>query len=191
VRLGVIAARVHTRYNRRVNIAKPIKESDLAALEASGFWNNVAKGGPDECWPWIGTVSDKGYGKHFSGGGEHRAHRVAFALGKNTALPGVVMVCHRCDNRVCANPNHLFIGLADDNNKDARAKGRAVTPRGLSNGNGKLSDAQVWEVVASSESGAAISRRLGVSQALVSMIRSRKRRAVVGTAGVEPATFRV
>lgn len=102
------------------------------------------------------------------------------------------MVCHRCDNPACVNPNHLFIGTAVDNNQDARAKGRAVTPRATKNGNGKLSDAQILDVIQSQESGTAVARRLGVSPALVSMVRSgQRRKMLVGDAGVEPATFRV
>lgn len=163
----------------------------MPRLQSSEFWSNVAKGVGDACWTWIGTISDHGYGRFFLDGTEHKAHRIAFALGKNTALPGVVMVCHRCDNRVCVNPAHLFIGLAEDNNRDARDKGRTFTPRALHNGNGKLSDEQVAEVLASTEKGNAIARRLAVSPALISMIRSRQRRQVVGDAGVEPAAFRV
>lgn len=175
----------------RVNTAIPISENDLRALRATDFWAGARVGQTDDCWPWLGRVTGKGYGRFDFDGTELRAHRVAFALGKNTALPGVVMVCHRCDNTRCVNPEHLFIGLAADNNEDAAAKGRVVAPRGLRNGNGKLSDERVAEVLTSAESGAAIARRLGVSQSLVSMIRNSKRRQMVGDAGVEPATFRV
>jgi hypothetical protein len=172
-------------------IAKHISEPDLPNLAASDFWDNVRQGAPDECWPWIGSLTDKGYGRFFLDGVEHRAHRVAFALGKNTAVPGVVMVCHRCDNRPCANPGHLFIGLAVDNNGDARDKGRTYTQRGMRNGNGKLSDEQVAHILGSAESGAALARRLKVSPALVSMIRSGQRRNVVGGTGIEPVTSTV
>ena len=174
-----------------MNTAKPIHENEIPALRDAGFWDGVRRGTQGECWEWLGATSEKGYGRFEFGGATHRAHRIAFVLGKNTALPGVVMVCHRCDNPACVNPDHLFIGLAEDNNNDARAKGRGVTPRGTRNGNGKLTDEQVAEVQASRETGAAIARRMGVSPALVSMVRSGQRRQVVGTAGVEPATFRV
>lgn len=170
---------------------KHIAAGDLPAFEDGGFWALVDRRGPDECWRWTGALTDGGYGRFMIDGREMRAHRVAFALGYSTPLPGIVMVCHRCDRPACCNPRHLFIGLALDNNADAKEKGRNVAPRALRNGNGKLSDAQVLEIATSGESGAAIARRMGVSPALVSMIRSGKRRGVVGDAGVEPATFRV
>ena len=172
--------------------AKHISEADLGPLRDSEFWSSVEHAKNSECWEWTGTRNEMGYGRFFLGRNEYRAHRVAFAIGKDTALPGVVMVCHRCDNPSCVNPSHLFIGVAADNNADRAAKGRSAVPRALANGNGKLSDEQVSMVLTSAESGAAIARRLGVSTALVSMIRTgRRRQKLVGDAGVEPATFRV
>lgn len=171
--------------------AKHIADGDLQSLERAGFWDRVQRADEASCWPWDGPLNDGGYGRFILPAGEHRAHRVAFALGRRTPLPSVVMVCHRCDNPACCNPAHLFIGLAEDNNADARVKGRHVAPSALRNGNAKLSDDQVREVLVSRETGAAVARRLGVSPALVSMIRSGRRREMVGDAGVEPATFRV
>lgn len=171
--------------------AKNITESDLATLDVDDFWTHATRGDKRACWPWAGAVSDHGYGRYFRSGVEYRAHRVAFSLGKNTGLPGIVMVCHRCDNPLCVNPDHLFIGTALDNNRDAREKGRALTPTATRNGNGKLSDEQVEQIRVSPVAGATVARQFGVSPALVSMIRRGHRRQVVGDAGVEPATFRV
>ena len=171
--------------------AKHISDSDRIALDASDFWSRVSRGTDNECWPWTGTLTDNGYGRFVSPRGEHRAHRIAYALGYSTPVPSVVMICHRCDNRRCCNPRHLFIGAAADNNADARAKGRHVAPSGLANGKAKLSDAQVIEIAGSTERGSVLAARYGVSASLVSMIRKGTRRRMVGDAGVEPATFRV
>lgn len=171
--------------------AKHIADDDLRSLELAGFWERVGDTDESSCRRWLGPKTEKGYGRFIADGVEHKAHRVAFALAHHTPLPGSVMICHRCDNPACCNPRHLFIGLAADNNADARKKGRHVAPTSTRNGNAKLTDDQVHHIRTCKSSGAAIARELGVSQALVSMIRRGARRQMVGDAGVEPATFRV
>jgi hypothetical protein len=56
-------------------------------------------------------------------------------------IPEHMLVCHRCDNRLCVNPEHLFIGSIADNNKDMRDKGRSYRP-----GARKLSIADVQAI---------------------------------------------
>jgi hypothetical protein len=86
--------------------------------------------GPDECWPWMACLNTYGYGAFTIGYGAARrtekAHRVAFFL-EHGRWP-VPYGYHRCDNRPCCNPAHIFEGTAVDNNADMRAKGRGVNP---------------------------------------------------------------
>lgn len=85
---------------------------------------------PDECWPWRGRPQN-GYGK-FSvcGDGKDRvrivAHRVAWIV-EHWRDPGELLVCHSCDNRLCCNPAHLWLGTALDNHADMVAKGRRAS----------------------------------------------------------------
>jgi len=97
------------------------------------FWSKVAKGeGPDACWLWTGSTNGAtGYGwvhVHWDGGHNGRrvtytSHRAAWEL-THGAIPDGLMVCHRCDVRLCVRPEHLFLGTARDNAKDASQKGR-------------------------------------------------------------------
>lgn len=86
------------------------------------FWRKVDQTG--DCWVWSGAVSDKGYG---SMGGPDGVtllvHRFSWEIHYGPIPPGM-FVCHRCDNRPCVRPEHLFLGTAKDNTRDMMAKGR-------------------------------------------------------------------
>jgi hypothetical protein len=86
------------------------------------FWSWVDIGAADECWPWKLWVSNKGYGMFVSLGRTQTASRVAWFLSNGINPDGVV--CHSCDNPICCNPAHLFLGTQSDNIRDCVRKGR-------------------------------------------------------------------
>jgi len=75
------------------------------------------------CWEWQGYRHPKGYGDMSYRSTNWRVHRLAYFLFKGP-IPAGMVICHTCDNRPCCNPDHLFPGTIDTNNKDMAAKGR-------------------------------------------------------------------
>ena len=82
------------------------------------FWRKVDKKGPihpihGRCWVWTGSKVGKGYGQH------RRSWKIHFG-----EIPDGLYVLHKCDNPLCVNPSHLFLGTPKDNVQDMLEKGR-------------------------------------------------------------------
>lgn len=118
-------------------ISRPVEER---------FWEKVQKS--DGCWIWTGCTSGDGYGAIKDVGGKKQisTHRLSWKLHNGSEIPQGMMICHSCDNPVCVNPSHLWLGTPDDNMKDRDRKGRHVPCKGQKNGNTVLTKASVIEM---------------------------------------------
>lgn len=107
------------------------------------------------CWNWTGGKHSKGklsYGKFRDETGVQRfAHRVSYRLFKGP-VPDDMDVLHKCvANRSCVNPDHLYLGTAKENIRDAIAQGRKALFMGMRSHFAKLSDADI-KIIRASES---------------------------------------
>jgi hypothetical protein len=125
------------------------------------------------CWIWIGGADKKGYGRiGDADGNTFVASRVSWEL-HNGQIPPGLWVLHKCDNGRCVNPEHLFLGTLQDNEKDKVAKGRQGF--GEKNPGAKLTEKEVEEIRKAVGLLKNIAADFGVALSTVSQIRSGQR----------------
>lgn len=133
----------------------------------------------EKCWPWKGLIETGGYGIFIANGQHIKAHRFAYEAYNDCTIPDNLLVCHKCDNPLCCNPFHLFLGTAEDNNKDRTLKGRGVYNHGSKHHNSKLTEEQVLQIRDILQNHKYTSLKLladqfGVSRSIITVIRDRK-----------------
>lgn len=124
------------------------------------FWKYVDK--TDDCWTWTGYIRS-GYGSLISNKKNVSTHRLSWKMHKGE-IPEGMMVCHKCDNKRCVNPDHLFLGDAQTNMADCAIKNRR--PR-------KLTQEQLLKVrheLCGKHSQRAIGRMMNISHTTIRRI---------------------
>lgn len=147
---------------------------------ADRFWAHVDKNGPipqhvpeiGPCWVWTGSKHKPGYGNMKLPGGLSTVacHRVSWEIHCGT-IPDKLFVLHRCDNRSCVRPDHLWLGTHQDNNDDRDRKGRHS--KGENQPRAKLTNdgvRHIRELAATGMSRKKIAKQLGVSPSRIDCI---------------------
>lgn len=111
------------------------------------YWilSNFVRNPITQCWRWSLMVDKDGYGAICVKRQKVRVHRLAYRLFVGE-IPEGMLVLHSCDNPICFNPDHLYLGTHADHRRDMCLKGRANNPRGEAVNSAKLTEDQVREI---------------------------------------------
>lgn len=129
-----------------------------------------------QCWNWAGAPNSAGYGTIRMPGRHGKtvtAHRLAYVF-EHGPVPDGLCVCHHCDNRLCVNPSHLFVGTNADNVRDRDGKGRCKS-RGLPGercGRSKLKETEVLSIISDPRNCTRIAKDYRVARTTISRIKS-------------------
>jgi hypothetical protein len=118
------------------------KEEKLNKIKEN-FESMVIK--KEGCWDWKGAYTSGGYGQitAFHPKKQIRHHHASWIIHKGEIKPGL-FVLHKCDNRRCSNPDHLYLGTHSENMRDMTEKKRQA--RGSRQGQAKLNELKVKEI---------------------------------------------
>ncbi len=148
------------------------------------FWEKVDKS--DGCWEWNAGLTT-GYGGFKLNGKRVLAHRMSWLI-TNGSIPSGMNVLHKCGNRKCVNPEHLYIGTQVDNVADAMKAGTHHVPpkgychphlirKGAEHSNAKLDDSNVREIRLLRQDGMScreLGRVYGVDHSVISEVVNNK-----------------
>ena len=124
------------------------------------------------CWNWVGTLWANGYARTGIKGCKGRAYRLAYQEFVGVISKGNI-ICHRCDNPKCVNPNHLFQGSNQDNMTDMVNKNRSL--KGEKHHKAKLTLPQVLEIRSrENEPRVKLAKEFGVSDCTIRDIIKRR-----------------
>lgn len=100
----------------------------------------------ETCWGWKNKVTSSRYTT--IGIGKNKwvsGHRLSWIINYGD-IPKDKYVLHKCDNKVCTNPDHLFLGSAYDNSMDMLKKNRCNPMKGPKHPYAKLSVENIKEI---------------------------------------------
>ena len=148
------------------------------------------------CWNWTSAIDSGGYGMFRIEGKSYRVPRLMWEITNGPIKNSKIYVCHKCDNRRCINPKHLWLGTCKENIQDMWRKGRAsfanratglrngkytkpwCTPRGMASGKSHLTDEDVRAIRLIYKPGfismGDLAKRFNVDAANINLILKRK-----------------
>lgn len=155
----------------------PLQTQHHGLTEYDRFFKRVCIGDAGNCWEWTGSRNKTHWhGQWRNQEGEiELAHRAAWRLMVG-AIPVSTCILHKCDNPICCNPSHLFLGSQSDNARDMWNKHRAKpgTSKGEKHGMSVLTERMVRSIRSSKAKGVDLAKRFNVTPTTICDIRKNR-----------------
>jgi DNA-binding XRE family transcriptional regulator len=120
-------------------------EIEYSQKDIDRFWSKIDIKDDDDCWNWLKGKGKNGYGQFSVGLKKIGAHQFSYLINnKINKIDDKIFVCHSCDNKLCTNPKHLWLGTSLDNMGDCKLKKR--NPIGSKHGNSKILEKDVKKI---------------------------------------------
>lgn len=152
------------------------KKTERAQADISmRLMKRIAIGSDEECWPYRGRRTEFGHGCIDWNGRPWGAHQIMYMIIYGQ-IPKGMCVCHTCDNPICCNPGHLWLGSPSDNSRDMwdKGRGRVKSFRGETHGMAKLTEADVLSIRGSVDSDTELAKRHDVCALTIRNVRTRR-----------------
>lgn len=151
-----------------------IKNIRILNTDKNRFYSKVTIPNKNGCMEWTGSKFPNGYGQIKIKGKMMGAHRFSWKL-INSHIPEKMCICHICDNKICVNIEHLFLGTVKDNCLDKVSKKRSVF--GERNGRCVIKESDIQKIRKELSKGIDqrdIAKKYGVAQTTISAIKLKK-----------------
>lgn len=129
-----------------------------------------------QCSEWQGYLTQKGYGRIRYDRNWTEVHRATWQY-HNGPMPAGAHVLHKCDNRKCCAPSHLYLGTNEQNIQDKLERDRSGKSLNIAKAT------RIKELLAAGVSQASIAEEFGVGQPTISKIKMGKSWKHVGLPG--------
>lgn len=132
------------------------------------FEERFVKKSSFDCWIWQGSIRNK-YGQFYFQK-TMKASRVSWIIYRGD-IPEGKYICHHCDNTLCVNPDHLYVGDAKTNMKDKINRQRGNVPYGSRHPNSKLNEEKVKDILTSHLKGKDLAKKYNIGEMEISRIK--------------------
>ena len=146
-----------------------MRKNNMSDMELKEHFKSNSIIDENGCWVWQKCQSRDGYGFIWRNRKQCRTHRISYEIFKGS-IPDGKQILHKCDNRLCVNPGHLFVGTHQDNMKDKINKKRHNF--GESHGRSKLTEDDVLNIRKSKLSERKIAKLYSVNRTAINKIRN-------------------